>query len=151
MPSDPPLRKSKISPGAPRKKAGAAAVVRMTSGEVAKPPMRRMRHRVMAAGAFIFGPGKADLLAAIGEMGSLAAAARKLGMSYMRAWLLVQEMQKTFAEPVVEMQRGGRAKGGATLTPTGHAALALYRKMEAEALAATDRTWRKFCGLLRVA
>jgi molybdate transport system regulatory protein len=149
MPSDPPLRKRKISSGLPRKKAGTAAE-RMASTAAGKPPGRRMRQRIMAVGAFVFGPGKADLLAAIGETGSLAAAARKLGMSYMRAWLLVQEMQKTFAEPVVEMQRGGRAKGGATLTPTGNAALALYRKMEVEALAATDRTWRKFCGLLRV-
>ncbi len=107
-----------------------------------------MRHRVMVDGKYVFGPGKADVLSAIEETGSLAAAARSLGMSYMRAWKLVQGMQKAFAEPLVELQRGGKTQG-AKLTPTGEKALGLYRKMETEALAASAKTWREFCGIVR--
>jgi len=102
----------------------------------------------MVDGEFVFGPGKADVLAAIEKAGSLAAAAREIGMSYMRIWNLVQEMQKTFADPVVDLQRGGKAQG-AKLTPTGKKALTLYRQMETEALAATEKTWRKFHTMVR--
>jgi molybdate transport system regulatory protein len=109
---------------------------------------RRLRHRVMVDGAYVFGPGKADVLAGIAEMGSLSAAARSIGMSYMRAWKLLQSMQETFTAPLVELQRGGKAQG-AKLTPTGEKALALYRQMEEEALAATGKTWKKFCGIVR--
>lgn len=102
----------------------------------------------MVEGLWVFGPGKADLLAAIRESGSLSAAAKSLGMSYMRAWLLVQHMQKTFSLPLLELHRGGKLKGGARLTPTGERALALYFQMEEEALAATQKTWRAFSSLL---
>ena len=85
-----------------------------------------MRHRVMIDGKFVFGPGKADLLSAIAATGSLAAAARSIGMSYMRAWTLVQAMQHEFTKPVVELQRGGKDQG-AKLTPTGEKALKLYQ------------------------
>ena len=105
----------------------------------------------MVAGKYVFGPGKADVLAAIRETGSLAAAGRSLGMSYMRAWRLVQEMHSLYAKPLVEMQRGGKTKGGAQLTPAGELALALYRRMEGEALAATEPAWKEFCGLLKPA
>jgi molybdate transport system regulatory protein len=102
----------------------------------------------MVDGEFVFGPGKADLLAAIDGTGSLASAARDIGMSYMRAWKLVQEMQKLFPTPVVQLRRGGKSQG-ATLTPTGHKALALYRQMESEALAATAATWREFYAMMK--
>ncbi len=102
----------------------------------------------MIDGKFVFGPGKADLLAAIEATGSLAAAARSIGMSYMRAWKLVQSMQQDFAKPVVELQRGGKDQG-AKLTPTGEKAVSLYRQMESEALAATAGTWRKFNAMMR--
>jgi len=112
-------------------------------------PGRRLRHRVMVAGKVVFGPGKADVLAGIRETGSLAATARSLGMSYMRAWRLVQEMHRLYAEPLVELQRGGKTKGGARLTSAGEKALLLYRQMESEALAATEPAWKKFRGLLK--
>jgi len=105
----------------------------------------------MSAGKFVFGPGKADLLSAICETGSLVAAARDLGMSYMRAWRLVQEMHRLYAKPLVELRRGGKTKGGAKLTPAGEKALLLYRRMESEALAATEPAWKEFCSLLRPA
>jgi molybdate transport system regulatory protein len=112
------------------------------------PAGRRLRHKVMVAGKPVFGPGKADLLAGIAETGSLTAAARRMGMSYMRAWRLVQEMHELYAKPLVELQRGGSEKGGAKLTPAGEKALSLYRQMEAEALAATEPAWKKFRKLL---
>ncbi len=70
-------------------------------------------------------------------------------MSYMRAWRLVQEMHRLYAKPLVELQRGGKTRGGAKLTPAGKKALMLYRRMESEALAATEPAWKEFCGLLK--
>jgi len=110
---------------------------------------RELRHRVMVDGEFVFGPGKADVLTAIDETGSLAAAGRLLGMSYMRIWRLCQGMYEQFNEPVIAVQRGGRDKGGAVLTQTGREALALYRQMETDALAATELSWQQFRKLLK--
>ena len=84
-------------------------------------------------GTIVLGPGKADLLAAIGESGSIRAAAESLGMSYMRAWTLVRTMNAAFRSPLVEKVRGGNEKGGARLTPRGDRVLAAYREMEARA------------------
>jgi len=105
----------------------------------------------MVSGKLVFGPGKADLLAGIRKTGSLAAAARGLGMSYARAWRLVQEMHAAFAKPLVQMQRGGISNGGAILTPAGEKALALYIGMERDALAATEPAWKKFRSLVHPA
>lgn len=76
------------------------------------------------------GPGKADILDFIAETGSIAAAGRRMGMSYKRAWLLVETMNRCFREPLVETSRGGRSKGGAVLTETGREVLDRYRRME---------------------
>ena len=84
------------------------------------------------------GPGKADLLQGIVETGSIAAAGRRMGMSYKRAWYLIETMNRCFREPVVTTSKGGRAGGGARLTPIGTEALALYRRMEAAAAAAPE-------------
>lgn len=65
------------------------------------------------------GRGKMRLLRAIGEHGSISAAARSMGMAYRHAWLLVDELNRCFAEPVVESSVGGRSGGGASLTPWG--------------------------------
>lgn len=80
------------------------------------------------------GPGKADLLEAIAREGSISAAARSLGMSYRRGWLLVDQMNRCFCEPVVEAKPGGGSRAGAHLTPVGEAALHAYRALSAEAL-----------------
>ena len=71
------------------------------------------------------GPGKAALLRAIGRTGSISAAGRELGMSYRRAWLLVDTMNRCFAEPLVEAHSGS----GAKVTPAGEAALADYHAL----------------------
>lgn len=78
----------------------------------------------------MLGPGKADLLAQIRDTGSIAAAGRAMGMSYKRAWSLVEEMNAAFREPVVLSARGGASGGGAQLTATGEAVLAGYRRIE---------------------
>ncbi|QGZ35701.1 winged helix-turn-helix domain-containing protein [Stappia indica] len=79
------------------------------------------------------GPGKADLLEGIAATGSIAAAGRRMGMSYKRAWMLVEQMNAMFAAPLVESSRGGASGGGARLTEGGEAVLELYRAMEAKA------------------
>ncbi len=78
------------------------------------------------------GPGKADLLAAIQRTGSISAAGRDLGMSYRRAWLLVDVMNRCFSAPLVETHPGGGKNAGAKLTPVGKAALAAYRRLSVQ-------------------
>ena len=107
------------------------------------------RFRVLLGERHLLGPGKADLLAAIDEQGSLAGAARALDMSYMRAWQLLRAMNGDFRAPLVAVERGGSARGGAQLTTTGRRVLALYREIEAEALAASAPPWRRLRRLLR--
>lgn len=82
------------------------------------------------------GPGKADLLEAVGREGSISAAGRRLGMSYARAWRLLSELEAGFGRPLVQASRGGGGGGGARLTPTGAQVLAAYRRMQAQAEAA---------------
>ncbi len=81
----------------------------------------------------MIGPGKAELLERIGRSGSIAAAAREMGMSYKRAWLLIETLNAMFDAPLVEAARGGPGKGGAILTGRGRAVLAAYRAVEAAA------------------
>lgn len=80
-------------------------------------------------GKLVFGPGKADLLEAIDSEGSISAAGRRMGMSYKRAWSLVEEMNTCFETPLVESARGGAHGGGAHLTDAGRAVLADYRAL----------------------
>lgn len=97
----------------------------------------RPRWRVTRRGAIALGPGKADLLEAIGRTGSISAAARALAMSYRRAWLLVAAMNGGFARPLVATT--ARRRAGAALTPDGRAVLALYRRIEKKSLASCRR------------
>ncbi|HEY2090929.1 MAG TPA: LysR family transcriptional regulator [Thermoanaerobaculia bacterium] len=107
------------------------------------------RFRVLRGSTILLGPGKAALLEAIDRLGSIRDAAADLEMSYMRAWNLVQAMNDGFREPLVIVHRGGPARGGAELTPTGRAAVTLYRTLESESLAATKKTWAKLRKLFR--
>ena len=92
-----------------------------------------VRLRVVFPGGFMIGPGKAELLERIAATGSISAAGREMGMSYKRAWLLVETMNTAFREPVVESLRGGAKGGGARLTANGQAVLAAYREIVAGA------------------
>ena len=78
----------------------------------------------------LLGPGKAALLQGIRETGSIAAAGRGMGMSYKRAWYLIDTLNNAFSGPVVTANRGGKAGGGAQLTPMGVAILDSYLRME---------------------
>jgi len=84
----------------------------------------------------MLGPGKAELLALIRETGSIAASGRRLGMSYKRAWMLVETMNAMFEAPLVASSRGGAGHGGAQLTPMGERVLDLYCSACAKAVAA---------------
>jgi molybdate transport system regulatory protein len=79
------------------------------------------------------GPGKAKLVALIDETGSISAAARAMGMSYRRAWQLVDAINASFREPVVVTSVGGKRGGGAAVTDFGREAVRLYHRMEEKA------------------
>lgn len=88
----------------------------------------KLKAQILVDGEIALGPGKADLLEAIDAHGSISAAGRALGLSYRRAWLMVDAMNRLFAEQLVQTSRGG--PGGAALTAEGHAVLAVYRRLE---------------------
>lgn len=83
------------------------------------------------SGEAILGPGRLDLLEAIARRHSISAAARELGMSYRRAWLLVESINRASGQELVRRQTGGREGGGAELTTRGQAAIRAYRELQA--------------------
>src|SRR6516225_11501395 len=95
--------------------------------------------RVALGSGRALGPGKIRLLEAIEETGSISQAGRKLGMSYRRAWLLVNDMNNCFRDVVIEAQPGGAHGGGTTLTAFGQKLVQRYRAVEGAALKATRR------------
>jgi molybdate transport system regulatory protein len=107
------------------------------------------RLRIVLQPDIAVGPGKAELLDGIRETGSIAAAGRRMGMSYKRAWMLIDTMNGCFKEPLVETSRGGRTRGGARLTPTGELVLDCYRRMEAVTEKATAREMERLRKVLR--
>jgi len=88
-----------------------------------------VRLRIQIAPGIAFGPGKADLLDGIRDTGSIAAAGRRMRMSYKRAWQLVEELNRLFDAPLVAAAKGGSGGGGASLTHAGEDVLARYRRM----------------------
>jgi len=112
-------------------------MARITRAESEDRPAGRLRIRILLAAGEPFGPGKAELLEAIRDSGSIAAAGRRMGMSYQRAWDLVAAMNAHFREPVVAAAKGGARGGGTALTPFGLEILAAYREIEALAAEAT--------------
>jgi molybdate transport system regulatory protein len=91
-----------------------------------------VRFRVDFDTAHSVGPGKVELLEHIRETGSLSQAGREIGMSYRRAWLLLDSLNASFRQPVVATIIGGKAGGGATLTEFGAALVHTYRQLEKE-------------------
>ncbi len=102
----------------------------------------RARLRFVLEPDIALGPGKADMLEQIRETGSISAAGRLMGMSYKRAWLMVESMNRCFRRPLVEAAKGGTRGGGAQLTPVGEEVLAQYRRMEAKAAKAIQAELR---------
>ncbi len=107
----------------------------------------KMRIRVYA-GDRMLGPGKMELLTHINATGSLAAAAKKMGMSYMRAWTLVRNLNSDHDQRMVDMYRGGAGGGTATVTPFGKKVLALYQTMDRKSIKAASPYGRKLLKLL---
>ena len=110
----------------------------------------RPRLRILLGKQIALGPGKVTLLEALHETGSITAAAKRLKMSYMRAWTLIRTMNACFKRPLVSAKHGGpRGGGGAVLTPNGKKVLALYRRMDAQCLRAVSPAWKQAQDLLR--
>lgn len=99
-------------------------------------PSLRLRQRIHYGNAIAMGPGKAQLLQQIAASGSISAAARQMGMSYRRAWLLVDTLNQCFRSPLIETAAGGSGGGGAQITELGRQVLALYQQIEAKTSAA---------------
>ena len=109
----------------------------------------RLRLRVQYGDGFAIGSGKADILQAVAESGSISAGARSLEMSYRRAWLLIDAMNQCFREPVVDTATGGKGGGGAQITPFGLQVLKAFRAMASNAMAAAAKEMPAFSKLLR--
>ncbi len=108
-----------------------------------------MRLRIVHDGEIAFGPGKAELLRILLECRSLTEAAKRMGLSYLKAWRLVGVMNTSFRSPLVRLTRGGRAGGGARVTTEGKRVLTIYAEMERRGLAAVQSGWRRLKARLR--
>ena len=111
-------------------------------------PRLRLRFRLVLGRSIAVGPGKADLLAAIMETGSISAAGRSMDMSYKRAWYLIDTMNRCFKEPLVHASKGGKGHGGSRLTPMGEKVLNLYRSIETHAATAAAAELEIFSTLI---
>lgn len=110
----------------------------------------KLKLQIACGDGFAIGPGKADILEAIDREGSISAAGRSLGMSYRRAWLLVDEMNRCFRAKVIETQKGGTTAQGAKLTELGRDVLGSYRTLEEHSAAlAGDPAYARLLSLLR--
>lgn len=105
--------------------------------------------RVLLGAATAMGPGKAALVEAIAQTGSISAAAREMGMSYRRAWDLVETMNRCFVAPLVETTTGGRGGGGARVTDLGRDVVARYRRMEEKAARSVAADMRDLEDMMR--
>ena len=124
-----------------KKSKRTSAPAKKGAKPVAKPAAKRKTERAfpyvrILIGEMVLGPGKVDLLESIGRTGSISAAGRELGMSYRRAWLLVDALNHMFPDTLVSAAPGGSRGGGAKLTDYGRGVAAAYRRVEARARSA---------------
>ena len=110
-------------------------------------PVARFRLRVTAGEAIRVGPGKVALLEAIRDTRSITAAAKAMGMSYRRAWILVDELNRALAGPAVATATGGEHGGGSTLTALGRELVDVYRRIEATATRACAKDLARLLAL----
>lgn len=115
----------------------------------APPPVARFRLRITRGDVVAIGPGKIALLEAIAETGSITAAGKRQGMSYRRAWMLLDAVNRALARPAVESVKGGAKGGGSRLTEVGSELIALYRRIEATAARAAEKDLQGLVALLR--
>lgn len=107
----------------------------------------RLTLRLDMDGEHALGVGKVRLMELIEESGSISGAAKEMGMSYRRAWLLVDDLNGRFGTPLVETQRGGGGGGGAALSETGREVVTLYRRMEKACLKANGEAMEELAVL----
>lgn len=89
----------------------------------------RVRCWIDIGGVKFFGPGRAELLLLIGESGSISRAAKVMGMSYKKAWTMVEEMNTRATRPYVITHKGGQKGGGTELTDEGKRLIAAYSRL----------------------
>lgn len=111
-------------------------------------PQLRFRMRVASGDAIAMGPGKIELLQAVQRHQSISAAAKALGMSYRRAWLLIDEMNRTLKQPVVATATGGSHGGGAVVTDFGQRLIGLYQGIEEQAYEACRADIRQLLAMV---
>ena len=109
---------------------------------------KQLRIRILFGQEIAMGPGKLNLLKAILSTGSISAAARNMKMSYRRAWLLVDTMNRCFQKPLVIASPGGKGGGGASVTEFGHEVIGAYQNMEGKATTAVADEIAQFTLLL---
>ena len=96
-------------------------------------PQAQFRMRIRKGDTVALGPGKVALLEAVREHGSISAAARSMEMSYRRAWLLIDELNRSLKSPATVSEQGGQSGGGCVLTPVGEDIIRLYRDVKVQA------------------
>ncbi|MGU7782222.1 winged helix-turn-helix domain-containing protein [Burkholderia sp. PU8-34] len=112
-------------------------------------PQVSFRMRIRMGDTVALGPGKVSLLEAVREHGSISAAARSLGMSYRRAWLLIDELNRSLTSPATVSEQGGHSGGGCTLTPVGEEIVRVYREIERQAQAHCAKQIAVLAGLMQ--
>jgi molybdate transport system regulatory protein len=138
-----------VSEAATKKTKRTHGAARASSATEAAPKRKRKAAHAfpyvrILIGEMVLGPGKVDLLEAIGRTGSISAAGRELGMSYRRAWLLVDALNHMFPDALVTAAPGGSRGGGAKLTDYGRGVAAAYRRVEARTRAAMREEMAQF-------
>lgn len=111
--------------------------------------MARLSIRIDLGSETALGPGKARLLELVDTTGSIRGAAAAMGMSYRRAWLLLQDIEATMGAPVTSAETGGLKGGGTSLTELGRAVVDQYRKIEAQAQRSVDAELRALSDMAR--
>ena len=139
---------SKTHDNTKTKSAGRAAPQASKFVAVKAKPIAKFRLRVMTGDVIAIGPGKIDLLVAIGETGSITSAAKSLDMSYRRAWLLLDQLNGSLRQPAVDSAKGGQHGGGSELTEVGRKLIDLYRRVELTAARASRDDMTRLLALL---
>jgi molybdate transport system regulatory protein len=130
------------------KSAGLPTPQASKSATAKSKPTAKFRLRVMTGDVIAIGPGKIDLLVAIGETGSITSAAKSLDMSYRRAWLLLDQLNGSLRQPAVDSAKGGQHGGGSELTEVGRKLIDLYRRVELTAARASRDDMTRLLALL---
>lgn len=112
-------------------------------------PRTKLSFRLMHRNEIALGPGKIELLEAIDKTGSISAAGKAMNMSYRRAWMLVDVMNRCFTQPLVLTAKGGQNGGGAMLTPLGRQVVDSYRQMMLALRHTMDAYLPLFAGLVQ--